>query len=239
MNTPVSCLVVDDEELARVLLAHYIGKTPSLQLIDTCSDALRAMSILHQRPVDLLFLDIQMPDLTGLDLLKALLHKPVVIFTTAYEQYAVEGYEMEAADYLLKPFSYERFTQAVARATAQIKLRNLQNPTSKAAELSAAKDYLLVKAEHRTHRIRFDDIRYIQGMREYVAFHLSEGRLLSLLSLKHLEEVLPADRFIRIHKSYIVAIRHIEIVEEEHLYVGGQRLPIGPNYAAELRKRLP
>ncbi len=239
MNTPVSCLVVDDEELARVLLAHYIEKMPSLQLIDTCSDALQAMSILHQRPVDLLFLDIQMPDLTGLDLLKALLHKPIVIFTTAYEQYAVEGYEMEAADYLLKPFSYERFTQAVARATAQIKLRNLQNPASKAAELSAAKDYLLVKAEHRTHRIRFDDIRYIQGMREYVAFHLSEGRLLSLLSLKHLEEVLPADRFIRIHKSYIVAIRHIEIVEEEHLYVGGQRLPVGPNYAAELRKRLP
>ncbi len=239
MNTPVSCLVVDDEELARVLLAHYIEKTPSLQLIDTCSDALQAMSILHQRPVDLLFLDIQMPDLTGIDLLKALLHKPVVIFTTAYEQYAVEGYEMEAVDYLLKPFSYERFTQAVARAVAQIKLRNLQNPASKAAELSAAKDYLLVKAEHRTHRIRFDDIRYIQGMREYVAFHLSEGRLLSLLSLKHLEEVLPADRFIRIHKSYIVAIRHIEIVEEEHLYVGGQRLPIGPNYSEELRKRLP
>ncbi len=239
MNTPVSCLVVDDEELARVLLAHYIEKTPSLQLIDTCSDALRAMSILHQRPVDLLFLDIQMPDLTGIDLLKALLHKPAVIFTTAYEQYAVEGYEMEAVDYLLKPFSYERFTQAVARAVAQIKLRNLQNPASKAAELSAAKDYLLVKAEHRTHRIRFDDIRYIQGMREYVAFHLSEGRLLSLLSLKHLEEVLPADRFIRIHKSYIVAIRHIEVVEEEHLYVGGQRLPIGPNYAEGLRKRLP
>ncbi len=239
MNTPVSCLVVDDEELARVLLAHYIEKTPSLQLIDTCSNALRAMSILHQRPVDLLFLDIQMPDLTGLDLLKALLHKPVVIFTTAYEQYAVEGYEMEAADYLLKPFSYERFTQAVARAMAQIKLRNLQNPASKAVELSAAKDYLLVKAEHRTHRIRFDDIRYIQGMREYVAFHLSEGRLLSLLSLKHLEEVLPADRFIRIHKSYIVAIRHIEIVEEEHLYVSGQCLPVGPNYAEELRKRLP
>jgi len=238
MTPPIRCLVVDDEELARTLLKHYIEQTPSLQLVGTCADAMQAVSVLHYQPVDLLFLDIQMPDLTGIDLLKALINKPVVIFTTAYEQYAVEGYELNVADYLLKPFSYERFSQAVTKASAYFKARVQQAAPLETPEVGKGKDYLLVKAEHRTHRVRLDDIIYIQGMREYVAFHLPEGRLMSLLSLKHLEETLPPERFVRIHKSYIVAIQRIEAIENEHLYIAGQQLPIGPSYAEALQKRL-
>ncbi len=238
MNAPIRCLVVDDEELARKLLRHYIEQTPSLQWVGECADAVQALSALHQLPVDLLFLDIQMPDLTGTDLLRALIVRPVVVFTTAYEQYAIEGYELDVADYLLKPFSYERFSQAVTKAVAQLKARE-QSPTVKELfHVSTAQDHLLVKAEHRTHRIRFDDILYIQGMREYVAFHLTGGRLLSLLSLRRLEEILPPDRFIRIHKSYIAAIKHIEAVEEDCLYISGQRLPVGPSYVEALQKRI-
>ncbi len=238
MIPPLRCLVVDDEELARTLLKHYIEQTPHLQLVGTCADAMQAVGVLYHQPVDLLFLDIQMPDLTGIDLVKSLINKPVVIFTTAYEQYAIEGYELNVADYLLKPFSYERFSQATAKASTYFKARGQHAATTEALEVSKGKDYLLVKAEHRTHRIRLDDIVYIQGMREYVAFHLAEGRLMSLLSLKHLEETLPPERFIRIHKSYIVAIQRIEAVEDEHLYIAGQQLPIGPSYAEALHKRL-
>lgn len=236
--TPIRCLVVDDEELARSLLKLYIQQTPSLQLVGTCSNAMQAVGVLQQEPVDLLFLDIQMPDLTGIDLLKALIHRPAVIFTTAYEQYAVEGYELDIVDYLLKPFSYERFSQAVTKAAAHLKKRG-PTPRVSAPEVSVAKDYLLVKAEHRTHRIRFEDILYVQGMREYVAFYLADRRLLALMSLKHLEECLPSERFIRIHKSYIVAFDRIEAIEDDHLVIGGQRLPIGPSYVDALKRRLP
>ncbi|MCS7035076.1 MAG: LytTR family DNA-binding domain-containing protein [Saprospiraceae bacterium] len=240
MNLPIRCLVVDDEELARTLLQHYIEQTPNLHLAGTCANAMDAVAALHQQPVDLLFLDIQMPDLTGIDLLKALVQKPVVIFTTAYEQYALEGYELAAADYLLKPFSYERFTQAVAKATAHIKARYQSllpdDGTNDAG--TVPRDHLLVKAEHRTRRIRFDDILYIQGMREYVSFYLTSGRLMALLSLKHLEEILPPERFLRIHKSYIVSLKHVEAADEEYLYIGDQKIPIGPNYANLIQKRL-
>lgn len=240
MSTPIRCLIVDDEELARTLLQHYIEQTPSLHVVGSCANAMEALATLHQQPVDLLFLDIQMPDLMGTDLLRALVHKPAVIFTTAYEQYAVEGYELDAADYLLKPFSYERFAQAVAKAAAQIKARSQTPPSASEVtqDNNAPKDYLLVKAEHRTRRIRFDDILYIQGMREYVSFHLTDGRLMALLSLKHLEEVLPPERFLRIHKSYIVSLQHIEAVDEEYLYIGEQKIPIGPSYAEVIQKRL-
>ncbi len=241
MSKLIRCLVVDDEELARTLLQHYIEQTPNLSLVGSCANAMEAVSTLHQQSVDLLFLDIQMPDLTGIDLVKALVYKPIVIFTTAYEQYAVEGYELDAADYLLKPFSYERFAQAVARAVAHLKTRQAQlNATStKTTEgANTAKDHLLVKAEHRTHRIRLDDILFVQGMREYVLFHLTNGSLIALQSLKNLEEILPPERFARVHKSYIVSFQHLRAVDEAYLYIDNQKIPIGPSYAEVLKKRL-
>ncbi|MEY3368799.1 MAG: hypothetical protein RI973_1954 [Bacteroidota bacterium] len=233
------CLVVDDEELARTLLDNYIGRLPHLELAGKCKDPFEAASALHEEPADILFLDIQMPGLTGIEFLRTLQKKPLVIFTTAYADYALEGYTLDAADYLLKPFSFERFLQAVNKATELLRLREGEAATGNATgEVAADKGYLLVKSEHKVHRLKYEDILYIESMREYVAYHTPQGRILSLSSLKSLEEDLPADRFIRIHKSYIVAIDKIATLEGNLLHVGAVRLPIGANYREGVMERV-
>src|SRR5690606_35932820 len=158
----INCLVVDDEELARTLLENYISRLPHLSLAGKCANPLEALKVMEETEVDLLFLDIQMPELTGIDFLKSLQQKPLVIFTTAYSEYAIEGYQLDVIDYLLKPFSFERFVQAVNRALE----------FSKKNTTPAEKDFLLVRADHKVHKIKYDDIRYIQSMREYVAYFL-------------------------------------------------------------------
>jgi DNA-binding LytR/AlgR family response regulator len=223
----IKCLVVDDEELARTLLEAYVSRLPHLRLVGKCKDALQALETMQNEPVDLLFLDIQMPGLTGVEFLRTLPNKPVVVFTTAYPDYALEGYTLDVTDYLLKPFSFERFVQAVNKAAERLRLRSAA--ISPEAEM-AGKGYLLVKSEHKIHKLRFDDIHFIQGMAEYVAYHTPSGRILSLNSLKNLEEELPADRFIRIHKSYIVAIDKIETLEGNLVHIGKEKLPIGASY---------
>lgn len=240
----IRCLVVDDEELARALLGNYIGRLPHLQLAASCANPLEALAVLQQQPVDLLFLDIQMPELTGIEFLRTLPRKPVVIFTTAYAEYALEGYALDVTDYLLKPFSFERFLQAVNKAIARIQAKPANPPTISPATApppetpEPAKDYLLVKADHKVHRLRYDDILYIQSMREYAAFYTSSGRILSLNALKTLEETLPPERFIRIHKSYIVAIAKIDALEGNMVQVGKEKLPVGANYREELVRRV-
>ncbi len=232
----VNCLVVDDEELARTLLENFIGRVPGLSLVAQCANPLEAMAVLRQQPVDLLFLDIQMPELTGVEFLRTLQQKPVVIFTTAYADYALEGYSLDVTDYLLKPFSFERFLQAVNKAISVIKAKTQTGRTP--AAVSSDKEYILVKADHKVHRLRYDDIFFIEGMREYVAFHTASGRILSLNSLKSLEDALPADRFIRIHKSYIVAIDKIATMEGNTLHVGKEKLPVGASYRDALVTRV-
>ncbi|MCC6725747.1 MAG: response regulator transcription factor [Saprospiraceae bacterium] len=234
--TNYNCLVVDDEELARELLGNYIGRVPHLSLAGKCRDPFEALQALNAQPIDLLFLDIQMPGMTGLEFLRTLKHRPLVIFTTAYSEFALESYNLDATDYLLKPFSFERFVQAVNKATDLLNLRKAaanqavaqqQTPTETPA---AAKDFILVKSEHKVHRLRFEDIAYVEGMREYVAYHTPQGRILSLNSLKNLEEELPTDLFLRIHKSYIVAIQKVDALEGNQVVVGKLKLPIGASY---------
>ncbi len=223
----VNCLVVDDEELARTLLENYISRLPHLNLVEKCANPLEALKVLQENTIDILFLDIQMPEMTGIDFLKSLQQKPKVIFTTAYSEYAIEGYQLDVVDYLLKPFSFERFVQAVNKAVELLKTNQ-----------SAEKDYLLVKSEHKVHKIKFEDIRYIQSMREYVAYFLPKGKILALNSLKRLEEELPADRFIRIHKSYIIPIDKVTTLEGNMVHIGNEKLPIGNLYKAEVLKRI-
>lgn len=227
------CLVIDDEELARTLLENYIGRLSNLELVGQCKDPMEAIQIMQEQPVDLLFLDIQMPGLTGIEFLRSLKQKPLVIFTTAYPDYAIEGYSLDVIDYLLKPFGFERFVQAVNKATEMMQLKS-------AATISTAdaKDFILVKAEHRIHRIKYDDINFIQSMREYVAYYTPNGRILSLNSLKSLEVELPADRFIRIHKSYIVAIEKVSVLEGNLVHIGKEKLPIGASYREEVLGRI-
>lgn len=235
---PIRCLVVDDEELARTLLENYIGRLPNLQLVAACANPLDAFAVLQQQPVDLLFLDIQMPELTGIALLRTLTQKPAVVFTTAYAEYALEGYALDVTDYLLKPFSFERFVQAVNKAIGRLRSKVAPDPPTSDQGAQPGKDYLLVKADHKVHRLKFDEIQYIQSMREYVAFHTLAGRVISLNSLKSLEEQLPPERFIRIHKSYIVAIDKIDTLDGNTVQVGKEKLPVGASYREELIKRV-
>jgi DNA-binding LytR/AlgR family response regulator len=219
------CLIVDDEELARALLENYVSRLPQLELAGLCKDPVEALQLMQAQAVDLLFLDIQMPGLTGIELLRTLPQKPLVIFTTAYPQYALEGYELDVVDYLLKPISFERFVQAVNKAAE----RRGQEP---------AKDYILVKSEHKIHRIRYEDILYIQSMREYVSWHTTEGRILSLGSLKGLEEELPRSHFIRVHKSYMVSKSKVQTLEGNMLHIGKEKIPIGASYREEVLRAL-
>jgi DNA-binding LytR/AlgR family response regulator len=235
----IRCLVVDDEELARTLLENYIGRLPHLELVAKCKDPMEAMQVLQNEAVDVLFLDIQMPGLTGVEFLRTLKTRPVVIFTTAYPDYALEGYTLDVIDYLLKPFSFERFVQAVNKAGEMLRLKAGNGNTAPAApEEEPARDFILVKSEHKIHRIKYDDILYIESMREYVAYYTPNGRILSLNSLKSLEEELPSDRFIRIHKSYIVSLEKIDTLEGNQLHVGKEKLPIGASYREEVLGRI-
>ncbi len=228
------CLIVDDEELARTLLQNYISRLPNLELVGQCKNPLEAIKVLGEQPVDLLFLDIQMPELTGIEFLKTLSQKPLVIFTTAYSQYALEGYTLDVVDYLLKPFSFERFVQAVNKASELYRLRQQAGTPPSIPSISAPevpdKDYLLVKSDHKIHRLLFSEILYIQSMREYVAYYTSHGRILSLGSLKALEEELPDTHFIRIHKSYMVAKAKVATLEGNMVHIGKEKIPIGANY---------
>ena len=233
---PLNCLVVDDEELARTLLENYIQRLPHLNLVAKCKNPLEAIPYLKEQSIDLLFLDIQMPELTGIEFLKTLQHKPQVILTTAYSDYALEGYSLSITDYLLKPFSFERFVQGVNKAVDLIQLqqRAEQNNTT----VPDSKNYLLVKADHKIHKIKLEDILYIQSMREYVAIYTPKGRILTLNSLKRLDQELPSSQFMRIHKSYLIAISKVNTLEGNLVHIGEEKLPIGANYKEQVLQRI-
>lgn len=230
----IRCIVVDDEALARKLLKSYVEQIPNLELLACCKNPLEAMSVLQSEQVDLMFLDIQMPHLTGVSFLKSLAQKPLVIFTTAYEQYALEGYSLDVVDYLLKPFPFERFFQAVNKASERLKVNTSSTQTTPKNE----KDHLLVKSEHRIYRLKFKDILYVQSMQAYVAYHTPEERILSLNTMKKLEVALPKEQFMRIHKSYIVAIDSIEMLEGNQVIIANNKLPIGASYREAVFKRI-
>ncbi|MBI1227072.1 MAG: response regulator [Bacteroidetes bacterium] len=240
--TKFNCLVVDDEELARDLLENYIVRLPHLALLGKCRDPFEALDALSSQAVDLLFLDIQMPGMTGMEFLRTLKNKPLVVFTTAYSEFALESYNVDATDYLLKPFSFERFVQAVNKATDILALRKAAAAGPVALEPAVGapvpKGFILVKSEHKVHRLRYEDISYVEGMREYVAYHTPQGRILSLNSLKSLEEELPSDQFLRIHKSYIVAVDRISAIEGNQVVIGKEKLPIGASYREVVMERL-
>lgn len=238
----INCLIVDDEEPARNLIEHYIDKLPHLEVVGKCRNPIEALQYLQNNRVDLIFLDIQMPELTGIEFLKTLSVKPLVIFTTAYKEYALESYELDVVDYLLKPFRFERFLQAINKAgkllEPQDKVSDIPvNPTTQPTE-NTEKDYVLVKSEFKVFRIFYSDILYIESMKEYVAFYTEGQRLLSLNSLKKLEQELPSDQFIRIHKSYIAPIHRITALEGNMVHIANKKLPIGASYKEEVLKRV-
>lgn len=223
-------LIVDDEFLARKLLQEYVQKVESLNLVDCCPDAFKAMETLHREKIDILLLDIQMPDLTGLDLLKTIDNQPATILTTAYSDYAVDAFAFGVVDYLLKPFDFLRFLQAINKAIEHVS--SGENATGKAP------DYIMVKADYKLYKINYDDLLYIEGQREYVTFHTQSKRITALFSLKNLEDTLPADKFARVHKSFIVSLHYIEDINKTTVTVAGNKIPIGESYRDDLIARL-
>ena len=231
MKRKYNVLIVDDEFLARKLLSEYVSKVEYLQLIDTCSDATKAMEVLHKEQIDILLLDIQMPDISGMEMLKLIDKKPSVILTTAYSEYAVDAFSLGVIDYLLKPFDYARFLQAINKAV------NINTSTA-VANTDMSNDYLMVKADYKLYKVNYDDLLFIEGQHEYVTFHTKAKRITALYSLKNLEDTLPKDRFVRVHKSFIVSIKNIEDIDKTNVSVAGSKIPVGASYRDALIERL-
>lgn len=226
----ISCLIVEDEPLARNLLTDYVRKVPYLHLIEACASPLAALEILREQPIDLLFLDIQMPEITGISLLKILPKKPLVILTTAYSEYALESYELDVLDYLLKPISLDRFLKAVAKASERLTISPAPPPVIEKPTTETVQPFVFVKDGTKLVKIRWSDILYVEGLKDYVAIHTRQQRIVSLQRLKSLESQLPADQFIRIHHSYIVALEGIDVVHKDKVQVGNLFLPISDTY---------
>jgi len=220
----IKCITIDDEPLALKQLSTYVEKTPFLELAGSYSSAIAALEFLQDHKVDLLFVDIQMPDLTGMDFVKSLDPKPMVVFTTAFSDYAVEGFKVDAIDYLLKPVPYSDFLKAANKAKKQYS-------STRQESVSHDKNYLFVKSEYRLLRINFSDILYVEGMREYVRIHMvNSPPVMSLLSMKSLVAQLPHDQFMRVHKSYIVNLSRINVVERSRIVFGKEYIPVGEQY---------
>ncbi|HBH09153.1 MAG TPA: DNA-binding response regulator [Rikenellaceae bacterium] len=231
MNT-ISCIVIDDEPLAVRLMESYVTKTPFLSLKGSFTSGTSAYSFLQDTPVELLFCDIQMPNLSGMELSRMLPEKTRIIFTTAFSEYAVEGFRVRALDYLLKPVSYDDFLSAALKAkeyfehvevTAQRKIKSI-----------------FVKTEYRLQQIDLDKITYIEGLKDYIKIHLSgsSAPILSLMRMKVIEDTLPKEYFVRIHKSFIVRLAAIEAIERNHILIGKDRIPIGETYQSVLYQAL-
>lgn len=229
----IRCVAIDDEPLALNVIENYISQTPDLELLQRFTNPVKALQFLTQNEVDLLFVDIQMPDLTGLDLISTLKNKPVLIFTTAYSEYAVQGFKADAIDYLLKPIDFPDFERAVNKAKDWIYTRRNQ-----AMQVQANKEFLFIKSEYKIVRLNFGDIRYIQGMSEYVRIFLTTGRpVMSLISMKSLEAQLPETRFMRVHKSFIVNLEKINMIERnEIVYDDGTIIPVSAQYKAKFQE---
>jgi len=228
-------VAIDDEPLALQLVKGYVEKTPTLELAGAFDNPVEAVAFIRSADVDLVLLDIQMPDLTGTELARVIVGGPKVIFTTAYEKYALEGFRLDAVDYLLKPFSYAEFLRAVQKAERLIETEGSQLPS-----LEVSNDFLFVKSESRLRRINFSEIHYIEGLKDYVKIWLKDERkpVLSLSTLKALESRLPGDRFMRVHRSFIVNLETVRIIERGRIVFGEVRIPVTDQYRENFQKFL-
>jgi two-component system LytT family response regulator len=229
MSDKISCIITDDEPFARKGLQGYVEKIGFLDLQGSCEDALQLSDMLQQQPVELLFLDIQMPHITGVDFLRAIPYPPKVIFTTAYEQYAIQGFELDVMDYLLKPISYERFLKAAWKARDYFAVKE---------RTDTSVPYLFVKSNGRLEKIVFDDILYIEGMENYVSIQLENKKIITHMTIKALLEKLPRKQFIQSHKSYVVAINKIDTIEGNTLHIQKRQVPVSKYLREEVLAKI-
>ncbi|OJW53231.1 MAG: DNA-binding response regulator [Sphingobacteriales bacterium 50-39] len=228
----MNCAIIDDEPLAREGIARYAKEVDFLQLIHTCENPVELMQLLDQQRVDLLFLDIQTPKMNGIDFLKIVQKPPIVIITTAFPSYALEGFQLNVLDYLVKPITLDRFLRSVNKA------RDYHQLLQRAEGIAEAADYFFIKCGSKFEKIHFADILYVEGMQNYVTIYTRKGKYVTLLYLKNLEENLDNQAFIRVHKSYIVSIDKIEGIEGNEIFIQSHRIPISRNYREQVIERV-
>ncbi|MCK4664045.1 MAG: response regulator transcription factor [Bacteroidales bacterium] len=234
----MNCIAVDDEPLALDLIEDFIKKIPFLNFIKTCKSAFEAIEILQKEKIDLIFLDIQMPDISGIEFIKSIEKKPMVIFTTAYTDYALEGFKLNAIDYLVKPFPFDRFLKAVNKAYEyyMLKSKPADMKNEKTDELSS--EFIFVKADYKIIKINLNDILYIEGLKDYIKIYAGSKPILTLQSLKFMQEKLPQNNFIRVHRSYIVSFNKIDSIQRNRIIIGDKRIPVGDSYKDDFYKML-
>ena len=223
------CAIIEDEPLAQNVLKKYIEDHPALELVTVCANAMEAQSLLSQKTVQLLFLDINLPKLSGINFIKTLIHPPLVIFTTAYPEFAVEGFELDAIDYLLKPFSFERFLKAVNKALEKL---------NKTENTIIGSSFIFLKTDKKVYKVDLEDILYVESIGDYAKVITTQGQYVVNNTLKNLLEELPNAQFIRVHKSYIIAKNKIVFFEGNYVKVGNKDIPIGTSYRNEIYARL-
>jgi len=228
----MNCIIIDDEPMARNGLREYIGEVDFLKLLGEFEHPLKAMDIMGKQTIDLIFLDIQMPKITGTDFLKSLRQPPLIIFTTAFPDYALQGYELNAVDYLLKPFSFDRFLKAVMKA------KTLLSKTNTPENSENADEYFYIKSDNSIVKIRLDEILFAEALQNYVAIHTTEKKMLSYITFSQVEKQLPADRFIKVHKSYIVAFDKIKSVEGNIINIAQHQIPVSRGMKDEVMQKI-
>lgn len=241
----LKCIAVDDEPLALDIIEDYVSKVPFLELVKRTENAIEALQLVQAGGIDLVFLDIQMPELTGIQFLKIANGKANYILTTAYSQYALESYDLNVSDYLLKPIAFDRFYKAVEKVHNQVKIAEpvvapqaFVAPAPVSTPVNPIQDFIFVKTEHKIQKIELDDILYIEGLKDYISIYTKAERIITLQNMKKMEETLPKGQFIRVHKSYIISLDKIESIERSRISICGKVIPIGDTYRDEFFKHI-
>lgn len=239
----LNCIAIDDEPLALDIIEDYTAKVPFLKLVKRTENAIEALQMVQEGGIDIVFLDVQMPDLTGIQFLKIAGDKANYILTTAYSQYALESYDLNVSDYLLKPIAFDRFYKAVEKVYSRLKKAQPMPATIMPAQMTAnngqnspIQDFIFVKTEHKIQKIELEDILYIEGLKDYISIFTKTERIITLQNMKKMEETLPKGEFIRVHKSYIIALDKIECIERSRISIAGKTIPIGDTYRDEFFK---
>lgn len=226
----INCIIVDDEIHARKVLEKYIADIPHIKLIKSCKNALEAMEILRTQAIDAMFLDINMPKLTGLNFLESLKNPPIVVITTAYREYAVDAYELDVIDYLHKPIPFPRFIKAISKIEEKLQIRNNYTSVSQEKTENTSQDFIFIKADKKTIKLNFNDIKYIEGLGDYIKIHTKSKIIISKLTIKKMVDLLPENQFPRIHKSFIISLNLIDSIEGNQVQIEEQKIPIGQIY---------
>jgi DNA-binding LytR/AlgR family response regulator len=228
----MNCLIIDDEPVARKGLEEYVNEVEFLQLVAQCENPLKAASYLNEKNIDLIFLDIHMPKLSGIEFLKSLRNPPMVIFTTAYSDYALEGYSLDVVDYLMKPITFERFLKAVQKASEVYQMKKI------ASQHNSNSEYFFVKCESKYEKVNYTEVKYVESLQNYVIIHTASKKLITYMTLSSLENQLPKDQFLKVHKSFIVSIAAIKSIDGNEIIIGDARIPISRNLKDQVVSRV-